>query len=293
MERHLTFDRMMEGPDHAASLEPDEFAFLVTGIREIQDALGEGLSRTVSQGEMMNRENLAKSLVASRYLAKGTVVEPSDVKVRSPGQGLSPQRYANLIGRKIQRDIHEEEFFYPSDLVNSRVEPRLYSFSRPWGVPVRYHDFAEFNSKISPDFFEFHLSYSDLDLNIDEYLEGQYECGFVVHAPELFSESRLMDLASPDDSYREFSIKETQRVVNITKELKKYFPSTSRPMIVANIGGFSMDELLPYDVLESYYSRFAESLQDLDLVGVEIIPQTMAPFPWHFGTKVSESVRPC
>ena len=54
-------------------------------------------------------------------------------------------------------------------------------------------------------------------------------------------------------------------------------------MIVANIGGFTMDELLPSDQLNSYYERFADSLSLLDMDGVELIPQTMAPFPWHFG----------
>ena len=72
--------------------------------------------------------------------------------------------------------------------------------------------------------FEFHLSYSDLDLDIGEFLTGEYECGFVVHAPELFAGSRLMDLASPDEEYRRYSIMETQRVIDITRSLKKYFP---------------------------------------------------------------------
>ena len=114
-------------------------------------------------------------------------------------------------------------------------------------------------------------------------MAGPYESGFVVHAPELFSESRLMDLASPDEEYRQYSVKETQRVIDITRALKKYFPTTKRPMIVANIGGFTMDELLPADQSDSYYERFADSLSLLDMEGVELIPQTMAPFPWHFG----------
>jgi N-acetylneuraminate synthase len=54
-------------------------------------------------------------------------------------------------------------------------------------------------------------------------------------------------------------------------------------MIVANIGGFSMDGPLPASEIQGYYERFAESLNQLDLAGVELIPQTMAPFPWHFG----------
>ena len=92
-----------------------------------------------------------------------------------------------------------------------------------------------------------------------------------------------MDLASPNEEYRLYSIRETQRVINITRLLKKYFPATERPMIVANIGGFTMDELLPAAQLHNYYERFAASLSLLDMEGVELIPQTMAPFPWHFG----------
>ena len=283
VERHFTFDRNMEGPDHAASLERGEFKALVAGIREIEEALGDGLERAISQGEMINRENLAKSLVASTDLVKGMVIEPQHLKVLSPGQGLSAQNYEKLLGRTVQRDMLEEDYFYPSDLQDTRVEPKSYSFNRPWGVPVRYHDFGEYSSKIRPDIFEFHLSYSDLDLNIGEFLRGEYECGFVVHSPVLFSGSRLMDLASPDAKYRQYSVTMTQQVIDITHALKKYFPTTDRPMIVANIGGFTMDELLPKDQLTSYYERFADSLSLLDMDGVELIPQTMAPFPWHFG----------
>ncbi len=283
VERHFTFDRDMEGPDHSASLEKEEFKLLVSGIREIEEGLGDGLVRKISQGEMINRENLAKSLVASQDLVKGTTIKSEHLKVLSPGQGLSAQNYSKLLGSVLTRDMLEEDYFYPSDLLDERCEPKIYDFNRPWGIPVRYHDFKEYSLKINPDIFEFHLSYSDLDLDINDYLSGEYEYGFVVHAPELFSESRLMDLASPDEEYRQYSIKETQRVIEITRSLKKYFPKTDRPMIVANIGGFTMDELLPSDQIISYYERFADSLNLLDMDGVELIPQTMAPFPWHFG----------
>jgi N-acetylneuraminate synthase len=122
-----------------------------------------------------------------------------------------------------------------------------------------------------------------MDLRVDDYLKGTYPCGFVVHAPELFANSRLMDLASPDEAYRIQSVMETQRVINITRDLKRFFPQTTRPMIVANIGGFTMDEPLPASVTQAYYERFSKSLTELDMDGVELIPQTMAPFPWHFG----------
>lgn len=283
VERHFTLDRNMEGPDHAASLEYAEFKRLIDGIREIEEALGDREVRQISQGEMINRENLSKSLVSTVSLKKGTVIRPEYIKVRSPGQGLSPQSYEALVGRTLQRDLIEEDFFYPSDLRDERIEPRPYSFKRPWGVPVRYHDFADYNARIQPDLFEFHLSYSDMELKLDDFLQGEYPVDFVVHAPELFANSRLMDLASPDEAYRAESIRETQRVIDITRDLKRFFPKTKRPMIVANIGGFTMDAPLPKDVISAYYERFAQSLTQLDMDGVELIPQTMAPFPWHFG----------
>lgn len=283
IERHFTQDRLMEGPDHAASLTQAEFRQMTDGIREIETALGDGSARRLSQGEMINRENLGKSLVATRPLKAGTVLAAQDIKIRSPGQGLSPQKLPQLVGRTLARDMREEDFFYPTDLADSRVEPRAYRFERPWGVPVRYHDFKEYAARISPDLWEFHLSYSDMDLDPADYLEGTYPADFVVHAPELFSGSRLMDLATPDDAYRKDSIRETQRVIDITRALKKYFPKTKRPMIVANIGGFTMDAPLPASALQGYYERFGRSLEQLDLEGVELIPQTMAPFPWHFG----------
>lgn len=283
VERHFTLDRTMEGPDHAASLTQTEFTMMVDGIRELELALGNGAERCLSQGEMINRENLGKSLVAASPLKEGTVLSNEHIEVRSPGQGLSPQRYEELLGRKLKHDMDKEDYFYPSDLEDTRVEPRDYQFTRPWGVPVRYHDFAEYASRIEPKLWEFHLSYSDMDLDPKNYLNGPYQEELVVHAPELFAGSKLMDLATPDEVYRKESIQETQRVIDITRNLKKFFPNSQRPPIVANIGGFTMDAPLPASQINGYYKRFAESLAELDTEGVELIPQTMAPFPWHFG----------
>jgi N-acetylneuraminate synthase len=283
LERHFTLDRTMEGPDHAASLEPGEFKRLVDATREIELALGQGQRREVSQGEMINRENLSKSLVAAHPLAKGSVIAAADVKVRSPGQGLSPQKYEQLVGRTLQRDMAEEDFFFASDLGQGRVAARQYRFGRPWGVPVRYHDFARYAKGATFDFVEFHLSYSDMDIRIEDYLKGTYDFGFAVHAPELFAGSHLMDLASPDADYLAESMRETQRVIDITRQLKRHFPRTREPLIVANVGGFSMDAPFAAGAKPAYYDRLGRSLSKLDTEGVQIVPQTMAPFPWHFG----------
>ena len=284
IERHLTCDRNMEGPDHAASLEYNEFKELVRGIRELELALGtKGKDRKLSQGEMINRENLGKSLVASKDLKIGDIINEDDIKVVSPGQGLSPQFKDQLVGSKIERDMIVEDFFFQSDITGKKEYKTNYSFQLKWGIPVRYHDFKKFNKISNPELFEFHLSYSDMVLNPSNYLKDTYDCGFVVHAPELFKESHLMDLATPDEEYRKYSMEQTQKVIDITRNLNKFFPNEKRPMIVANIGGFSMDKPIPKSETKQYYKQFFQSLSELDTEGVEIIPQTMAPFPWHFG----------
>jgi N-acetylneuraminate synthase len=291
IERHITLDREMEGPDHAASLEPGEFKALVAGIREVEAARGEKLAeRALSQGELINRENLAKSLVAARDLAAGTVISEGDIAVKSPGQGLSPLKMPALLGRKLTRAMAVDDYFFQSDLDEGRSKARRYRFDRPWGVPVRYHDTERFLEICEPDIIEFHLSYSDMERDPAAYLSGTYDLGFVVHAPELFAGSKLMDLATPDEALRRYSLEQTQAVIDITRGLKKFFPKTRRPPIVANIGGFTMDEPLPPAEKAERYRIFAQSLKELDMVGVELTPQTMAPFPWHFGGQRHQNI---
>ncbi|RTM14878.1 MAG: acetylneuraminic acid synthetase [Bradyrhizobiaceae bacterium] len=291
IERHITLDREMEGPDHAASLEPEEFKSLVSGIREVEAARGEKLAeRALSQGELINRENLAKSLVAARDLAAGTVISEADIAVKSPGQGLSPLKMPALLGRKLMRTMAADDYFFQSDLDEGAAKARRYRFDRPWGVPVRYHDTERFLEICEPDIIEFHLSYSDMERDPAAYLSGTYDLGFVVHAPELFAGSKLMDLATPDEALRRYSLEQTQAVIDITRGLKKYFPKTKRPPIVANIGGFTMDEPLPPEEKAERYRIFAQSLTELDMEGVELTPQTMAPFPWHFGGQRHQNI---
>lgn len=291
IERHITLDREMEGPDHAASLEPEEFKALVTGIREVEAARGEKLAeRALSQGELINRENLAKSLVAARDIEPGTVISDDDIAVKSPGQGLSPLKMPALIGKTLKRRMAADDYFFQSDLDEGAAKARRYRFDRPWGVPVRYHDTERFLEICQPDIIEFHLSYSDMERDPAAYLSGTYDLGFVVHAPELFAGSKLMDLATPDEALRRYSLEQTQAVIDITRGLKKFFPKTKRPPIVANIGGFTMDEPLPPDEKAERYRIFAQSLKELDMDGVELTPQTMAPFPWHFGGQRHQNI---
>lgn len=283
IEKHFTLDRNWEGNDHRVSLLPHEFRNMVQSIRDVEQALGSGEVRRLTQGELMNREVLAKSLIASRDIAAGEIVSAKMVEVRSPGQGLSPNRKSELIGRKAVRSMKMGDFFYPSDLDNRVALPRSFNFRRPYGVPVRYHDIKRL-AAVPFDLVEFHLSYKDMEEDIEKYLRGQhYEMNLVVHSPELFSGEHIMDLCSPNAEYRQHSINELQRVIKVTRALAPYFSCTNDPLIIINAGGFSADGMMPVTARGALYELVAESLTKVDQTGVEIIPQTMPPFPWHFG----------
>ncbi|HMJ77627.1 MAG TPA: N-acetylneuraminate synthase family protein, partial [Iamia sp.] len=163
IEKHFTFDRDQEGVDHTVSLLPDELAAMVRAIREVEEARGDGGERVPTQGEAMNRVTLAKSLVAAVDLEPGDVITDAAVEVRSPGRGLQPNRRADLVGQVAARTIAQGDFFYAGDLAAGRALPRAYRFSRPWGVPVRYHDAITLPARSNPDFLEFHFSSKDLD----------------------------------------------------------------------------------------------------------------------------------
>lgn len=284
IEKHLTLDKTMEGNDHKVSLLPDEFAQMVQGIRQIEEALGESSERRISQGELMNRNNLAKSLISTKEIAPGEIITEDAIAIKSPGRGVQPNRKAELIGMTAKRQIRAGDFFFPSDLEQEHIQPRRYRFNRPWGVPVRYHDFREILAKTNPDFLEFHLSYKDLDQKIETYFGAeQFDLDLIVHSPDVFSGDHLLNLAALDEAHRQRSMAELQRVIDMTRALTPFFSRANRPRIVASLGGFTTDGLLPRSAREQLYARIHQSLSELDTNGVEIIGQTLPPFPWYFG----------
>ncbi|MEP4740492.1 N-acetylneuraminate synthase family protein [Saccharospirillum sp.] len=283
IEKHFTIDRSLEGNDHKVSLLPKEFTLMVRQIREIEESIGSNDERVLTQGEMLNRENLAKSLVATRAIKSGQEITPDMIEIKSPGQGLQPNSIYMLIGRVAKRNIQVGDYFYESDLSDEVIEARIYDYKRPFGIPVRYHDYSELSQLSNLDFVEFHLSYKDMEMELDEFFTEPQEIGFAVHSPELFSNDHIMDLASEDIDYRKKSIDEMSKVIKITKHLKKYFPKTENPVVVINAGGFDSSGFVKPESKQKMYERVGESLKALELDGVEIAIQTMPPFPWHFG----------
>lgn len=283
VEKHFTIDRSMEGNDHKVSLLPAEFAEMVQQIRNIEEAMGQGGERTLTQGEMINRENLAKSLVINCDLSQGQLIRRSMIMVKSPGQGLQPNRIDELAGKVAQHDFKAGDFFFETDIAPKSAKKQHYTFSRPYGIPARYHDYRTLIEGMEIDFVEFHLSYHDLDVTLSDYFSDPLPIGYAVHSPELFAGDHILDLASDDADYRAHSIAELKRTIAVTAQLRQYFPTTPKPILVLNAGGWSPQDFLPVEARTKLYGKVAKALNEIDLSIVQLAIQTMPPFPWHFG----------
>jgi sialic acid synthase SpsE len=104
IEKHLTLDNSLPGPDHKASLEPGEFADLIRGIRIVESALGNG-RKEPAESEAGTADMARKSLVAMRDIKKGEALTPELLVIKRPGTGIPTAMISYLIGRTVKADI--------------------------------------------------------------------------------------------------------------------------------------------------------------------------------------------
>ncbi len=108
IEKHFTLDRTMPGPDHKASLEPAELKQMVSSIRHIESALGDG-HKKVSDSERKNIAIARKSIIAACYIKQGEILTEENLTVKRPGTGISPMRWEEVLGTKAVKDYEEED----------------------------------------------------------------------------------------------------------------------------------------------------------------------------------------
>ena len=108
IEKHFTLDKNMEGPDHKASLEPNELKAMVMAIRNIEQALGSG-HKTISESERKNIEIARKSIVAACPIQVGELLTEENLTVKRPGTGISPMRWNEVVGTRAIQNYNEED----------------------------------------------------------------------------------------------------------------------------------------------------------------------------------------
>ena len=108
IEKHFTLDKEMEGPDHKASLDPDELRSMVIAIRNIEKAIGNGL-KSLTKSESPNMSIVRKSIVANTVIKKGDIFTEENITTKRPGNGISPMKWDLFIGKKAKKDYELDE----------------------------------------------------------------------------------------------------------------------------------------------------------------------------------------
>ena len=289
LERHLTLDRTMRGPDHKASLEPAVFTEQVRALREVEASIGVP-QRWITRGETLNRRVLGKSLVAASDIPAHTTIARGMLTSKSPGLGLSPQFVDKLVGRRLSRAVARDEMFRHADVEDAVADGAAtpIDVGTPWGIVARFLDFAPLERAFAPlgmRFVEFHVSDRDLDAGATAYQGGRRPFGFVVHAPE-YCHDTLIDLCSADEAQRNLSVERIQKTIDLARDLAPLFDWESAlfprgPKIVMHVGGMS-PRPGGYDV-EAANDRLLGALRRLDTAGVDLLIENLPPFPWYFG----------
>lgn len=108
IEKHFTLDKALPGPDHKASLSPEELTAMVAAVRKAELALGDG-RKHVTESEAKNKPIARKSILAKRDIKKGETFTPENLTVKRPGDGISPMRWYDVLGKTAKRDFAEDE----------------------------------------------------------------------------------------------------------------------------------------------------------------------------------------
>lgn len=116
IEKHLTLDRDLPGPDHQSSLEPDEFKQMVRAIRHVEQAMGDGVKKP-TQSEMKNLVVVRRSLVAARYIHQGEKINLEDIAIKRPGHGIPPGDLPKVIGLRAKYNIKKDAVIHRRYLI--------------------------------------------------------------------------------------------------------------------------------------------------------------------------------
>ena len=285
IEKHVTVDRALEGTDHKISLLPTEFKKMVDESREVLLSLGSGTTRKISQGERLNRVALSKSSFLKNAVMKGDQLALENVSFKSPGDGIQPNKISDFIGKTFSRDFPPGTMIQPSFFGPPLEMNVIRQFQRRWGVPVRHRDIKFFAEKFASPMLEVHFSYRDLGLDHEKYFAEPFGRDLIYHAPELFENDHVLDLVSVNKNTREKSWQFLEKTIDAAQKIHRLQGLSDEPSLVLNCGGFSESAFLPKEDRTIKTEMLIEALVRARGLGCRILPQTMPPFPWHFGGK--------
>lgn len=283
IEKHFTLNKELEGNDHKVSLLPNEMKTLVNEISTLCEALSGGVKKKpISQGERLNKIALSKGVYAKRPILKGSQLKYRDLIYASPCVGLSTEEINFFIGKTLTKDLKAKEPLSKSYFEKLKSVKQFENISN-YGIPVRFRDLESIQKEFEPSFLEYHMFSTDLNIDPNEYSKVLKGKTLTVHAPEQFEDGFVLDLVTEDKEVYKKSYSLFDKIMVWAESIKR-LSGQEKINLITNVGGATND---PKE-LKSFKKDFAfERLSEINQVcsnrGIHFLPQTMPPFPWHFG----------
>ena len=299
IELHVTSSRDSIGTDHSSSLLIEELKPFVENIKKISIALGNQNPRIPSQGELMNKVALGKSLCYKSNFKKGHSINPQkDLIGASPADGIQVKHYKLFKNKVLEKNVLKLEKLKKTDFEISFEDYKTSAISSLsssdrkildkylWGIPVRYRDIVKFNEIFNPRLFEIHLSSKDLEfdlnkINIDKIKNKE----IIIHSIEQFHDGFIFDLASSSGDIIKESFSRIDKILNHCDLIYDLLCPQNKIPIILNCGGFSRNSFLKENEINEKEKLLTENLFAIKsrYSDYEFLPQSMPPFPWHQG----------
>jgi len=276
IERHITLDKNAVGLDHSTSSTPDEFRRISSYLTRATSIMSGNAPRSANQGELINRQNLGKSLFARREIGENEIVDFGDFVFHHPNIGLSRYRFGELLGRPVKKSLKvgqvlTESHFSPAQVLDTEAVNKCNQLSI--SLPIRLHDYKAVSEAFRLENYELHLSYGEVD-KLDEFEPITKSHRFSIHLPDYLNSNQLINPFSQDDTWKRESRKVFSKVANFAKGLLD-----NQQKEVVLVSSLSIVDTTK----QEFYSQCRDLQEEFASRGLTLCFQWLPPFAWYFG----------
>ncbi len=300
IERHITLNKQMIGPDHNSSVTFKELKNLIKISKNVYEitqnnkpslkkflnkfnlnkniiSIGEN-KKIISNNALFNKKILGKSFVYKSNLKKGSKIKIGNIKLVSPGKILGSLDFKKFLNKKIIKNVKKNHYVKLDDF--NSYKKKNYKINRNWGLVGRLGDFEQFiHEKAS--LVEIHLTWREL---INPKLpKKNFKQELVIHAPEYFND-KLIDFTTNNKKILNNSYEMMENISSLIDKIKNnfYFDEKKGPKLVLHPGGhseFAEDNLSKIN----RYRNLMKNINKLKSKNYNLLLENMPPFPWYYG----------
>ena len=312
IERHITLNNKLKGPDHNSSLIKKEFKKLISNSKKINKKLNNNninlkkflkefnLSgvknsigkyvKTLSLNADFNKKILGKSAIYKKNFNKNKIIKVEDLRFVSPGKGLSGLEFYEL-KKKLTKNVFKNNYLSRSDFEKKENKKfdrgKIKIINKKWGLIGRLGDFEQFIDE-KADLIEIHLTWREL-IN-PKIIYENYNTELIIHAPEYFND-KLIDFTSDDKNILNNSFEMIENLNNLVEKIKNNFVYDYQkgPKVVLHPGGHSEKSIHSVSKINQY-RNLLKNLKNIKSKNYNLLLENMPPYPWYYGGKFYQHI---